>query len=476
MKVSNKSKESGNRLTKKSRGFKRNATTACTLALAVCAVATAAKFSANDVNAAQSRYQLVWSDEFNGTSLNTDNWNYDIGNGGSNVGWGNNELEYYTDREENVSVSNGTLKLTAREESYNGYAYTSGRIKTNDKQSFKYGKLEARMKLPAIKGVWPAFWMLGYHDKGWPYCGELDIMEAWNTANFAQGAYHWYNEKVGGHKYLYGQANSFMTQFSNFDKTKWHTYGVEWDSKQIKWLLDDKVFFTLDTTSSDKSEANAPYYFILNLAVGGNLPGCAPDKGTLPSTAEVDYVRAYQLTNSGSQYLNKWTEQDQVQKYSVKVTDGKKTYVNMSVYDGETVVVPKLTKKGYNFKGFYTKDGSKITTDTRIRKDTVAYAKWEKIKVPRAVISKVKPAKKVARLKCKYKGKTTGKVKGYQVKYSNNKKFKKAKSIVIEGKSVAVPRLKSGQVYYFKARAYKLDSKKKKVYGKWSNVKYTTIK
>ena len=158
------------------KGFKEKLLTG-TLAFTMVLTSAAVQFNTTEVKAdtAGSDYKLVWSDEFNGTALNTDNWTYDLGNGGSNAGWGNNEKEYYTNRTDNVYVSDGTLKITALEQKFNRYNYTSGRIKTAGKQTFKYGRMEARIKLPSLNGVWPAFWMLGVDQKGWPWCGEFDI-------------------------------------------------------------------------------------------------------------------------------------------------------------------------------------------------------------------------------------------------------------------------------------------------------------
>lgn len=138
------------------KGFKEKLLTG-TLAFTMVLTSAAVQFNTTEVKAdtAGSDYKLVWSDEFNGTALNTDNWTYDLGNGGSNVGWGNNEKEYYTNRTDNVYVSDGTLKITALEQKFNKYNYTSGRIKTAGKQTFKYGRMEARIKLPSLKGVWP---------------------------------------------------------------------------------------------------------------------------------------------------------------------------------------------------------------------------------------------------------------------------------------------------------------------------------
>ena len=311
-----------------------------------------------NVHAAEKKntaYKLVWSDEFNGTSLNMNNWNYNIGNSGTdgkNPGWGNNELEYYTDSEKNVSVSDGTLKITAIEEktvdpknSKVTYSYTSGRITTAGKQDFQYGRMEARIKLPSLKGVWPAFWMLGVNQKGWPWCGEIDILEAWNTISFAQGAFHW-NAGVGDdspydNKYVSGQLNASYSRYNWYDKTQWHIYAVEWDNEYIHYFVDDVEFYKVNISTADKKdEGMKSYYFLLNMAVGGNLPGVAPDAGTLPATMEVDYVRAYQRTSDNGTNSAKWTEQNQVPTYQITMKDGKKTVSNVNAYDGETLDLP----------------------------------------------------------------------------------------------------------------------------------------
>ena len=185
------------------------------------------------------------------------------------------------------------------------YSYTSGRITTAGKQDFQYGRMEARIKLPSLKGVWPAFWMLGVNQKGWPWCGEIDILEAWNTISFAQGAFHW-NAGVGDdspydNKYVSGQLNASYSRYNWYDKTQWHIYAVEWDNEYIHYFVDDVEFYKVNISTADKKdEGMKSYYFLLNMAVGGNLPGVAPDAGTLPATMEVDYVRAY----SGSGELN----------------------------------------------------------------------------------------------------------------------------------------------------------------------------
>lgn len=262
------------------------------LAIAVSGLTFAPK-KTEEVKAA-SNYTLVWSDEFDGTSLNTATWNYEIGNG--DWGWGNGEKQYYTRRTENVEVSDGTLKIKALKESYGGQSYTSGRITTKGKQEFKYGKIEARMKLPSFTGSWPAFWMLGANQSsvGWPKCGEIDIMEAINTENNTHGAIHWYNDSTGYQND--GSSSSAGNLPSGYSRTEWHTYGIEWDEERIRWYIDDQVFFSQNIFATHMSEFRQKQFIILNLAIGGQWPGYTIDNTAFPdeSVMEVDYVRVYQ--------------------------------------------------------------------------------------------------------------------------------------------------------------------------------------
>ena len=229
-------------------------------------------------------WNLIWSDEFNGTGIDAANWTYDIGGSG----WGNSELEYYTNRAENAKVENGQLLIIARKESYSGNSYTSSRLKTQNLQNFTYGKIEARIKIPVGQGLWPAFWMLGQNiiQAGWPQCGEVDIMEHVNEENKNYGTMHWDNN---GHS-SYG-GNVFC------DESTFHTYSIEWDAHAITWFLDGNKYWegniTNDTNSTE--EFHLPFFLILNLAVGGVWPG-NPDATTpFPDTMYVDYVRAYQF-------------------------------------------------------------------------------------------------------------------------------------------------------------------------------------
>ena len=239
-------------------------------------------------------YVLVWSDEFNGTNIDTSVWTHEIGHG-FDGGWGNNELQYYTNHSDNSYLANGNLVIVARKNHLN-HDYTSARMKTQNKQSFQYGRMEARIKLPqGGNGMWPAFWMLGddIANVGWPECGEIDILEAINDFTEVVGALHY----GSGSPYIHDYES--RTYNPGIDvSTDYHIYAVEWEPTVIRWYFDGVNFFTkTDWWNSEPYPApfNQPFFFILNIAVGGNWPGY-PDASTpFPQTMYVDYVRVYQL-------------------------------------------------------------------------------------------------------------------------------------------------------------------------------------
>lgn len=416
----------------------------------------------------QIPYKMVWSDEFNGDALNKDNWNYDIGNGGQVFGWGNNECQYYTDHTDNVRVSDGNLVITAKAEKFQPeggtltYRYTSGRVNTKNLQSFKYGKIEARIKVSAVDGLWPAFWMLGYHQKGWPYCGELDILETWNKNQFAQGAVHWVNED--GNRPTSDTCVSAMKQMVN--KEEWHIYGITWTPEQIEWTLDGEVFKTFPLTENHKSELKQPFYIILNMAVGGNLPGRIPAEDFVSETMLVDYVRVYQRESDNGSYLGAWSEKEKVASHTVSFKNGSKIVSTQKLLDGETAVLPTVKKAKYKFVGWYN-GKKKVTENTRIYSDTILTAKWEKIKVKRVKIASTKQ-------KYVYKAKISGKTDGYQIKIGSKKIFSRVKKRNFKFSIKSVVRNK--KTYIVKVRAYILDSKGKKIYGKWSKSKKIKVK
>lgn len=225
---------------------------------------------------------LVWSDEFDGDALNTDNWNYETGNGTD--GWGNNELQYYT--EDNISVQDGNLVITAKKEAESGFDYTSGRITTQDNYEFTYGRVEVRAKMPEGAGTWPAIWLLGanFDEVGWPTTGEIDIMEyVGSDPDRVQSALHY-----PGHSG--GNAEVGSTSISNA-ASEFHTYTAEWTAESITFLLDGEVYFTFD--NDENKPFNKDFFLILNLAMGGNLGGNV-DPDFQESSFVIDYVHIYQ--------------------------------------------------------------------------------------------------------------------------------------------------------------------------------------
>lgn len=226
---------------------------------------------------------LIWSDEFNVAGApDPAKWGYDIGAGG----WGNAELQYYTDRADNASVSGGTLKIWAKTESFSGSPYTSARLLSKNKFSFKYGKIEAYAKMPAGIGTWPAIWMLGDNINivGWPACGEIDIMEhKGSQLNKIYGTLH-YPGRSGGNPV------GGTTNISNAT-TAFHKYGVEWKADFIKFYVDDVEYFSVANTNTLPFNQN--FFLILNVAMGGTFGGSV--EPTFSAAAmEVDYIRVYQ--------------------------------------------------------------------------------------------------------------------------------------------------------------------------------------
>ena len=233
--------------------------------------------------AIQKERTLVWSDEFETAGApDAAKWGYDLGAGG----WGNNELQYYTNRPENVIVSGGTLKIMAKRENFSGSEFTSARLLTKGKYSFKYGKIEVRAKLPAGIGTWPAIWMLGnnFSSVGWPASGEIDIMEhLGRELNKIHSTLHY-----PGHSGGNGAGGS--TTITNAT-TAFHKYAAEWTPGYIKFSVDDVVFYTF--TNSSSLPFNQEFFIILNVALGGNWPGPV-DAAFNNAAMEVDYVRVYQ--------------------------------------------------------------------------------------------------------------------------------------------------------------------------------------
>ncbi len=243
-------------------------------------------------------YTLVWADSFNNGAINPNKWTFESGTGTN--GWGNNELQYYTNRPENATIINNQLCIIAKKENYAGSNYTSARMISKAKQEFTYGKIEARIKLPQTQGVWPAFWMLGANidQVNWPTCGEIDIMEHINKETLTHGTIHWNN---GGHVYYGG---STTCNVSNYN-----VYGIEWTTDSINWYLNGTKFWTANIKNSINNTGafHKPHFLLLNMAVGGNWPGAPNATSIFPDTMFVDYVNVFQkfpLSNANVQIQN----------------------------------------------------------------------------------------------------------------------------------------------------------------------------
>lgn len=238
--------------------------------------------------------ELVMQDEFDTDGApNSTLWKAAIGNGVD--GWGNNELQYYTDRTENVKVENGVLLITAQEESFEGSSYTSARLLTEGLFDQQYGRFEARIRLPYGQGIWPAFWMLGAYDDGtiWPQIGEIDIMEfRGQEPATILGSVH-------GPGYSGGSAisKSFTLENDRFD-TGFHIFGIEWGPEYVNFYVDD-ILYNQITPEDVTGEwvFDHPFYILMNVAVGGSFVGAPNEETTFPQTMLVDYVRVYKNSN-----------------------------------------------------------------------------------------------------------------------------------------------------------------------------------
>lgn len=241
-------------------------------------------------------YTLVWSDEFEGDAIDKSKWSYDLGDGSDRGldGWGNNELEYYTDRSENAYVSNGNLIIKAIREQYEGHQYTSARLTTKNKGDWKYGRMEVRARLPKGQGLWPAIWMLPTENVygGWPRSGEIDIMEALgNEPEKILGTIHY------GHDYWRFDTEEYRLEEGTFNDD-FHVFSVLWSEDCIKFLVDGIEYsgpHTRTTVLPSTWPFDQKFHMILNVAVGGNLPGNPTPATLFPQVMQVDYVRVYEM-------------------------------------------------------------------------------------------------------------------------------------------------------------------------------------
>jgi len=235
-------------------------------------------------------YTLKWNDEFNGTSIDQNNWGYDLGASG----WGNNELQNYTSLNANSYIANGSLVIEAIK-GPNGN-YTSARMITKGKRTFQYGRIDIRAKLPKGQGIWPALWMLGTNidNVGWPACGEIDIMEyLGHQTSTVHGTAHW---GAQGSTSSQSSSSRFDLTSGNFYE-KFHVFSIIWEANRIRWYMDDQLFHTVTTTTTNGAanwRFNQEFFFIFNIAVGGNWPGYPDATTQFPQKMFVDYIRVFQ--------------------------------------------------------------------------------------------------------------------------------------------------------------------------------------
>lgn len=239
-----------------------------------------------------SGYKLAWRDEFNESQINLSNWGYDIGG----HGWGNNESQYYTNDPKNAYIKSGRLVIEANKEKFQNREYTSARLLSKGKKEFMFGRVDIRAKLPQGKGIWPALWMLGSNisQVSWPACGEIDIMEMLgHDPKKVYGTIHWGDQgastsKKAESQYVLAGAKTFSDEF--------HVFSLDWEKDKINILVDDKVIFstTAAKLGANPYPYNQPFFFIMNIAVGGNWPGYPDATTVFPQRMEVDYIRMFQ--------------------------------------------------------------------------------------------------------------------------------------------------------------------------------------
>ncbi len=250
-----------------------------------------------EISSPGPEWELVWQDEFDlpdGSQLDPAYWNYSTGTG--NGGWGNNESQFYTERIDNVFIEDGKLVIQAVEEQYMGAKFTSARVNTMVKTEFTYGRFEARAKMPNTPGIWPAIWMMPTLAKygDWPASGEIDIVEMiGRDPSLVHGTIH-YGNPHGSQTKSY-----FLPTLEAFDQD-FHVFAVEWEPGEFRWFVDGEMYFKTTTWFTSYPDApkgapfDQPFYWILNVAVGGNWPGYPNERSEFPQRMTVDYVRVYQ--------------------------------------------------------------------------------------------------------------------------------------------------------------------------------------
>jgi len=241
-------------------------------------------------------FDLTWSDEFDSSTIATDNWAFEIGDGCPDLcGWGNNELEFYTDRPENLELANGLLKIRAANDNWQNHPYTSARITSKDKQAFQFGRIDIRAKLPTGKGLWPCFWMLGENidEVSWPACGEIDLMELSGHQPFAVHGTAHFGDPFPNNRFI---GTSYSLENDEAFAEKFHVFTIMWVADAIYWYVDDQLFHEIHPADLEEAAYpfNQAFFFTINLAIGGNWPG-DPDASTVfPQEMQIDYIRVFQ--------------------------------------------------------------------------------------------------------------------------------------------------------------------------------------
>lgn len=305
-------------------------------------------------------YTLIWQDEFDGNQLNPENWTYGLGGGG----WGNHELQTYTNNPENVRVEDGHLIIEAIKHETGTRQYTSARLKTEELFSFTYGRVEARIKLPYGKGIWSAFWLLGedYATAVWPNSGEIDIMESIGEAYITYGGVHGPGYSGGAN---IGDHHVSETVISE----DFHVFAIEWEPEVIRWYVDDDNFLTVTPQNlTGQWVFDHPFFIILNIAVGGDWPGAPNDTTEFPQQMLVDYVRVYQSSDQSTAAASAGGEMF-VDSVTIKVLeeDGEgqgEVFVKVINQDGVPVAGARVNGGwlGVVRKG----DGDKVTDENGI--------------------------------------------------------------------------------------------------------------
>ncbi|MBC8382855.1 MAG: glycoside hydrolase family 16 protein [Candidatus Cloacimonetes bacterium] len=306
-------------------------------------------------------YELVWSDEFDQRSntLDESKWSYDLGYG--DEGWGNDEWQLYTDDTENINVENGNMVISAiwdsttfTEPGKRDGSITSARVNTKDKFSMKYGKIQVRIKPPKGAGMWPAFWMLGndFDVVGWPYCGEIDIMEMsplYYNDKTTMFTLHWWDD-IDSSYASYGTTKQFDVSLSD----DYHIYEVEWDQQRIIGKIDDITYFVKIIEQGSMDEYFRKFFIILNVAVGGTLGGPPDETTQWPQHMYVDWIRAYQKVEEPIETFGIFTDETPVDDgleigvdAEIYVWENTLTTGTIPPYEGDNVISLATTGAGW---------------------------------------------------------------------------------------------------------------------------------